>query len=477
MLKRLLLRKKREEKERELESKKEERESLKKEESNLERAIEEIDDNTTQEEKDKISEMVDELTEKKDELAAAIKTLQEEIEKIENEIKEQEENDPAPAAPKEGARNRRNKGGNVMPENRRTSFFEMTTQERDAFVRSEEVQEVISFVRTAMREKRAINGAELTIPDNMLELIKENISKYSKLIKHIRLKPLHGTARQNIMGTIPEGIWTEACAALNELDISFSQVEVDGYKVGGFFAICNATLEDNDVNLAQEIINALGQAIGIAVDAAILYGTGTKMPLGIVTRLAQTTKPTGYSDKAPEWENLSEKNIIKLAANLEGAKFYAALVRASGNAQSKYAVGGTFWAMNQKTYTEIMARSVLANMNGAFVASINNTMPIIGGAIEILEFIPDNDVIGGYGSLYLLAERSGTKISQSEHVRFIEDNTVFKGTARYDGLPVIPEGFVAININNAAVTTSRTFPPDKANTTDGSEATTQNTGK
>ena len=96
------------------------------------------------------------------------------------------------------------------------------------------------------------------------------------------------------MGAIPEAIWTEACAKLNELDFSFNQVEVDGYKVGGVVYICQATLEDSDLNLAYEIMEGMGASIGISVDKAILYGTGVKMPLGIATRLAQTSEPDNY---------------------------------------------------------------------------------------------------------------------------------------------------------------------------------------
>ena len=53
------------------------------------------------------------------------------------------------------------------------------------------------------------------------------------------------------------------CANLNELDLSFYEAEVDGYKVGGFIPVCNANLEDSDLNLAAEIISAIGQAIGL----------------------------------------------------------------------------------------------------------------------------------------------------------------------------------------------------------------------
>ena len=40
---------------------------------------------------------------------------------------------------------------------------------------------------------------------------------------------------------------------------------------------------------------------------------------------------------------------------------------------------------------------------------------------------------------------------------------MFKGTARYDGLPVIAEGFVAIGINDTVPTTSLSFATDSAN--------------
>ena len=92
-------------------------------------------------------------------------------------------------------------------------------------------------------------------------------------------------------------------------------------------------------------------------------------------------------------------------------------------------------------------------------------MPVIGGAIVVLgdNVIADDNIVAGYGDTYLLAERAGTQVEYSEHVQFIEDNTVFKGTARYDGLPVIAEAFVAIGIDGATPATTATFAEDTAN--------------
>lgn len=352
--------------------------------------------------------------------------------------------------------------GNMM--SNRTNFFGMTMQERDAFFLRQDVKDFLMQVRTCIKEKRAIDNVGLTIPDVMLELLRAKVETTSKLIGIVSKRPVAGTARQRIMGTIPEAVWTEMCASLNELSLGFNDIEVDGYKVGGFFAVCNAILEDNDVNLATEIINALGKAIGKALDKAVLYGTGVKMPLGIVTRLAQTVKPSGYSNTAREWKDLSASHIIT-GSGAAGIKLFQEIVSAVGVIENDYSDTGLAFIMNKKTHMDLTVQSMDKNLNAAIVAGISTQMPVIGGNIIELPFIPDGDIVFGYMDMYLLAERAGTSIGQSEHVRFLEDQTVFKGTARYDGTPVIAESFAVMNIKGTAPKTSVDFPDDLANKT------------
>lgn len=344
----------------------------------------------------------------------------------------------------------------------------MDTVERNAVMSREDVQGFLGEVRTAIREKRALNNVGLTIPEVFLGMIRQNIENYSKLYKHVNVRRVSGTARLTIMGDIPEAIWTECCANLNELSLSFNDMEVDCFKVGGYFAVCNATLEDSDVALASEIMTAIGQAIGLALDKAILYGRNTsanqKMPLGIVSRLAQTAKPTGYPATARPWVDLHTSNILSIAAGTDGAELVKALTLDFGAAKGKYSRGEIVWVMNETTYTQVVADTVAVNAAGAIVAGVNGTMPIIGGRIEVLNFVPDNVIIAGYFDLYLLAERAGEQFATSEHVRFLADQTVMKGTARYDGAPVIPEAFIAVGLNGVTPNATMTFAADTANT-------------
>lgn len=353
----------------------------------------------------------------------------------------------------------------ITMETRMKFFRGIAPERRDAIMAQEDVKGFVARVREMKGQARAVTGGELNIPDVLLGVLRNTLHSYSKLLSKVRLVRVPGKARQNIAGAIPEGVWTEACAKLNELAISFAQIEVDGYKVGGFIPVCNALLEDSDVNLADEIMYNIGQAIGYALDKAILYGTGTKMPLGIVTRLAQTAEPDNWGDNAPTWVDLHATNMLTInPSGMTAEVFYSALIVDAGVPKSDYSTDGQkFWAMNSKTFAALQAKALTINAAGAIVSGQTLTMPIIGGDIVILEFVPDNDIVGGYGQLYLLAERAGAQFAVSEHYRFVEDQTVFRGTARYDGMPVFGEGFVAININNGNPTTSRTFATDSAN--------------
>lgn len=64
--------------------------------------------------------------------------------------------------------------------------------------------------------------------------------------------------------------------------------------------------------------------------------------------------------------------------------------------------------MNSVTYNQMMSNATVIDATGAIVARVNGVMPVVGGDIVVLEFIPDGDIIGGFGDLYLLGERQGS---------------------------------------------------------------------
>lgn len=472
-LKILMLRSKMDRLNKELETLREKDAEFAAREAELEQAVAEA---ATEEEEKVVVENVEQFEAEKQAHDERKSALEQEINEIEDQIKEIEANAPTRGnnpttnpESKHNERGERNKMNIVnirsLPKSQRV-FDALSGEQRQAIIADNTMQEFLKELRSMKGQQRAVSGAELTIPVVMLDLIAENMYRYSKLLNRVRVRNVRGEARQTIAGTVPEAVWTEMCGAINELSFVFNQITLDGYKVAGFVPVCNSILEDNDVNLAGWIVEMLSEAVGLAMDKAILYGKGaaSKMPLGIVTRLAQSAQPSDYPANAPAWVDLHTSNIIKIDGTTStGAEFWAQLMEAIGNTYTRYSRGEMFWAMNSKTYAKLRSKLITFTATGDVVANLYGTLPVITGNVDVLEFIPDGDIIGGYGDLYLLALRSGMTIESSREVQFIQDNTVFKGKQRADGMPVIPGAFVAININNVNVTTAMDFAADTAN--------------
>lgn len=436
-----------------------------------------IGEANTEEEEKAVGEQVDKYSDEKKAHDAEKQRIAAEITGLEKELAAAEADPPAPPACSANSQDRNEKQErevlkmtnieirglplgvralDALPQERRTALMEQP-----------DTKEMLAQLRS-MSKTRALSGAGLTIPVTILDIIAENRFRYSKLLQRVRERQVAGQARQTIVGTAPEAVWTEMCGAINELTFGFNQIVVDGYKVAGYIPVCNSLLEDSDINLAAEIVEMISQSIGLAIDKAILYGKGSanRMPLGIVTRLAQTVQPSDYPANAPAWVDLHTTNVQQIAANLTGAEFWRALMLATGNTYTPYNRGNMFWAMNSKTYAMLRSKALTITATGEIVASIYGVLPVITGDVDVLEFIPDGDIIGGYGDLYLWARRAGMQIDMSTEVQFIQDNTVFRGKERADGTPIVPGAFVAININGTAVTTDIPFAADLANYAD-----------
>lgn len=392
----------------------------------LEKSVKEAETNedfdVLETEEREIQESETELLAKKAELEKQIEELEKQLDEIEEQLEEEVV---------EETKGERKTMSQLIT---RGAFQGMTRTDVDVVLQRENVQNFLGEVRTAMKEKRALTGGEYAIPTDLIAFVKEETYRNSKLLPLVTVHNFGGDGRITVAGQIPEAVWTEMCAALNELDLTFSQVELDGYKVGGYVAVCNAVLEDSDFDLANYVLGAIAEAIAKAVDKAILYGTDNKMPLGIV--------------KALENAGSGLSAVAKGAKGEQWLDILAALNLKSHGASEKVFV------MNETTYHTLLADMLNhKHLGGAAVSAKEGTMPL-GGKVVLIDDVPADVVIGGYFKNYVALVRTDVKLARSEHAQFIEDNTVFKGTQRMDGAPVHADAFAAVKIGEAAPTST-----------------------
>ena len=462
-LKALILRKKIDAAEKRMEAIRAKDAELEKRAEELEKAIEEA---ANDEDVKVVEEEADKFEAEKKEHEEGKAALEEEIRNLEKELEDEERAQENAGKPKEKAPAEEREEKINM--NRRNRILEkMSIEERGAIFAREDVKGWVGNIRTMMKEKRAVQGADLLIPEVFLGLLRQNVEVYSKLYRHVNVLRVAGNGRLAIQGNVPEGIWIDCCKALNELTLEFYDQEMDCYAVGGYFQICNVTAEESDIDIAALLLDVIGQAIGLALDKAILFGQNSvnamRMPLGVASRLAQTSQPAGYSSKARPWVDLHTSHILTIANTVTGVDLFKTILADAAVISGKYARGEKVWVMNETTYAYIKGQAMSVNAAGSLVSAVDGTMPVIGGIVEVLDFIPNYVIIGGYFDLYALAERGGNKFASSEHVRFLQDQTVFKGIGHYDGAPTIAEGFVMIGVNGTTPdATAVTFPADVA---------------
>lgn len=413
----------------------------------------------TEEERGVVEAAVDAFEQERSANSAEITRVQGEIDRINEEIRSLEQaQTPPPTAQKTDTHHETERSTQTMTNTERR-WFGLTYTERDALMQQEDVRTFLQNVRDARSQSRAVTGGELGIPDGFLPILRDLTYQESKFLKYVSNTVFRGTTRQNIAGVAPEAIWTEMTGALNELDLDFHQLTMDGYMVGGYMAMPNSILmDDSDLQLASTILQALSASLAKAIDKAIWFGTGTKMPVGIVTRLAAASQPAWWGTNQGTFTDLSTSNVLTLdLAAKKGTEFFQGLSAALAVAKPNYSNGTVIWTMNRKTHLDIMARALAFNSAAAMVAGVNNTMPIVGGEIVEWEVMPDNEIAGGFMSLYQSVEREGTVIESNTNVRWLQNQTCYKGLQRRDGKPAIGEAFVIANYANTAPTTTATF--------------------
>lgn len=445
-------------------------------EEQLRQALSEITETSTDEERSAVSTAVDTFEQERSANAAEIARIQGEIDTRSAEIArlEAEQTPPPasnPAVSNSDTRNNDHHERSFVPMNNTTErrWFGLTYAERDALMQTEQVRTFLQNVREARAQQRSVTGGELGIPDGFLPILRDLTYQESKFLRFVFTTTFRGTTRQNVAGIAPEAIWTEMTDALNELDINFWQLTMDGYMVGGYMAVPNSVLmDDSDLQLATTILQALASSLAKAIDKSIWFGTGEKMPVGIITRLAATAKPAWWGAQQADFTDLHTSHILKLDLSAKtSTEFFQPLVAALAVAKPDYSNGTVIWTMNRKTHMDLMSRALAYNSAAAMVAGVNNTMPVVGGEIVEWEVMPDNEIAGGFMSLYRSVEREGTVIESNTNVRWLQNQTCFKGLQRRDGKPALGEAFVLVNYGNTEPTTTTTFGKDLANTAIG----------
>jgi HK97 family phage major capsid protein len=289
--------------------------------------------------------------------------------------------------------------------------------------------DVIEFYEK-FKNLRAVTGGELTIPEVVVNRIMEILGDYSTLYPLVDKIRIKGTARIIVDTDTTPASWVEQNAALPVGDVgTLATIDFDGFKVGKITFVDNYLLQDSVINLDTYIAQKIARAIALALDIAILNGTGAagKQPTGIIPSI-----PAG--------------NQVSVASNSPLVDFVKPIGLIDTGLDS---VGEVVAVMKRSTYyNNFLEFSINVDGNGNVVGRLPNlTRPdILGIRVVFNNSMADDEVLYGDFQMYTLVERENIAVDSSDQVRFVEDQMAFRGKGRFDGKPTKADAFALVTI-------------------------------
>ena len=220
-------------------------------------------------------------------------------------------------------------------------------------------------------------------------------------------------------------IWLEEGGTKTASKPKFGLIELVLKKVAGIAYATDELLQDSAA-LGFIITEGFSEELGFELDDAMINGTGSGQPLGVLNAacLVTVAKEAGQTEKTIVWDNIK--------------KMYAQMAPRS-------LINGV-WMINQSCWTELMNMTIPVGTGGipvwmpANLAQDRPNSTLMGMPVIPVEQCATlgtvGDIILGDWTQYVAITKGGLQSAQSMHVRFINDEQVFRFVYRVDGQPI-----------------------------------------
>lgn len=305
-----------------------------------------------------------------------------------------------------------------------------------------------AYYNEVIESGEAFAGAEKLIPPTVIDRVFEDLVKNRPLLQAIDFINVTGLTEWIMKkGEIPAAWWGKLCDEIKEvMDEGFEKVQLNLYKLSAYIPVCKAMLDLGPEWLDRYVRTVLMESMYIALEQAVISGTGKEQPIGMMKDLDGAVVGGIYPDKdAVSLTDLSPKSL--------GKEIMAPLTN-----NGKRNVANVIMVVNPLDYWSLIFPAItFQNANGEYVQ--NTAIPI--QFIQSTE-IPTGKAVAGMAKDYFLGVGSTQKIEHSDEVKFIEDERVYIGKQYANGRPKDNESFLVFDISKMG--DEPETPPEKPET-------------
>ena len=283
-----------------------------------------------------------------------------------------------------------------------------------------------------VQDQHSFDGLEL--PKTVFERVFEDLQKEHILLSKINFVNVTGITEWLLRtDDVEEAWWGELCDEIKKkLDTAFETQKTDLYKVSAYVPVCKAMLDLGPQWLDRYVRAILAESISLALEKAIVIGTGNKQPVGIFKKLEDVSGGEHQDKTAKVLADFTTKTIgTEILKPLRKGK-----VRPAGEIIMIVNDGDYFDKFFQIEYGQ--------DRDGKFY---EQKLPF-NLTIIPTPYAPVGKMAVGEAKNYWMGIGSNLKIDYSDEFRFLDDQRVYIAKQYANGRPRKDEDFLIFDISN-----------------------------
>lgn len=270
-------------------------------------------------------------------------------------------------------------------------------------------------------EERAVITASSVIPTETINKIVEKLEQTSALYNRITVTEIPGNVTYPRENAKNDAAWVAMATAATDSADSFDSVSLSAYKLIKTIEI-GADVSAMSIDAFESyIVNALAKKMNKAIENAIINGTGTNQPTGL----------------------LASGQITNTGTFTKAKMKYGDLMAIIGALPTEYHNNACFVMPRVLFFNDVAG---IETTTGAPAIVMDPQSPakfnVLGYPVIIDDCMAADTIIFGDMSYYALNWAKPIEIKSDDSVAFRTGSTVYRAMALADGKPLLAEAFV-----------------------------------
>ena len=295
-----------------------------------------------------------------------------------------------------------------------------TEEYRSAFLKKLQGKKLNEKEERAMTTATTSAGA--AIPTTTLNRIEEMLRQTSALYNMVDVLNIPGYLSIPVEDTVNDASWVAEGESSTDVNDKLKSVNFAAYKLIRTISITAEVSKMTVSAFENWIVKKLTDRMAMAIENAILNGTGNGQPKGIL-----------------------KEEITTLESNEAGKFSYEDICKIMANLKAGYKRGSAFVVNTQTLWNDIATIKLGDNL--VFVPDATGEFAgrIFGKPVIEDEFIGEGKILYGLFNKYTINWNENVNVTSDDSAEFRSGNRVYRGMALVDGKTVNTEAFVLMS--------------------------------